>query len=69
MSELLYFAEKGGVSAFDLQVNRAPYGGNCSITPNEGVSLMTKFKIRCDGWRDDTPPLRYSLGKYFLYSE
>ena len=35
--------------------------GGCSVTPNEGFVLTTKFNISCSGWLDDELPLNYEL--------
>ena len=33
--------------------NNAPYGGNCTISPNNGTAGLTNHSIDCDGFMDD----------------
>ncbi|XP_071132908.1 polycystin family receptor for egg jelly-like [Mytilus edulis] len=36
-----------------VSVNAPPYGGSCSITPNTGITVKTKFTIACKNWFDE----------------
>ncbi|XP_063446779.1 polycystin family receptor for egg jelly-like [Mytilus trossulus] len=36
-----------------VSVNAPPYGGSCSITPNTGIAVKTKFTIACTNWFDE----------------
>jgi hypothetical protein len=43
-------------------VNRAPYGGNGTVSPSQGVSLSTVFSLRAYKWQAEAGalPLSYS---------
>ncbi|CAG2248795.1 PKD1L2 [Mytilus edulis] len=36
-----------------VSVNAPPYGGSCSITPNTGMTVKTRFTIACKNWFDE----------------
>lgn len=40
-------------------VNVPPSGGVCVTTPSEGYALKEIFSVRCEGWKDTEPPLRF----------
>ncbi|XP_063961569.1 polycystin family receptor for egg jelly-like [Lytechinus pictus] len=47
-----------------LDIDMAPYGGSCSISPLEGTVAVTKFSFTCRDWMvvdDDCRPLRYAV--------
>ena len=48
-----------GMSAQDISTASPPTGGTCSITPSNGTSLMTVFKLSCSDWESDSNPLSY----------
>ena len=48
-----------GMSARDISVASPPTGGTCSITPSNGTSLMTVFKLSCSDWESDSNSLSY----------
>ena len=50
-----------GVSAYDFSTARPPTGGNCSITPPNGISLKTDFNLSCSNWESDNTPLSYQF--------
>ena len=37
--------------------NHPPYGGQCVISPTEGVAFQDKFTISCSGFKDDEQQL------------
>ncbi|XP_070561809.1 uncharacterized protein [Ptychodera flava] len=40
-----------GISGYQFITEYPPYGGNCSISPSEGIALETSFIVECAGWR------------------
>ena len=42
-----------GASSIILQLNKLPYGGTCSVSPEEGASSQTTFTFNCLNWVDD----------------
>ena len=48
-----------GMSAHDISTASPPTNGTCSITPSNGTSLMTVFKLSCSDWESDSNPLSY----------
>ena len=42
-----------GASSIILQLNKLPYGGTCTVTPDEGASSQTMFTFNCPDWEDD----------------
>ena len=42
-----------GASSIILQLNQLPYGGTCTVTPDEGSSAQTMFTFHCPNWQDD----------------
>nr|KAG5709464.1 hypothetical protein BaRGS_023146 [Batillaria attramentaria] len=54
-----------GKAATVLVANKPPYGGNCSITPNEAVVTEEKvFRIVCENWADDSGIEVYEFFSY-----
>jgi hypothetical protein len=50
-----------GSSILILKKNKSPYGGNCSISSYNGITITTVFTVTCQGWLDDD-------GRVALYS-
>jgi len=50
-----------GISFLDFELNTAPTGGNCTVSPLTGVSTQTMFKVSCSGWNDDDGVLTYQF--------
>ena len=52
-----------GYAAAALLVNAAPNGGTCSVSPEIGKALETKFAISCHRWSDAVAdmPLSYNF--------
>ena len=48
-----------GMSAHDISVASPLTRGTCSITPSNGISLRTSFKLNCSDWESDSNPLSY----------
>jgi hypothetical protein len=46
-----------------VNVNGAPYGGNCSANPTTGRALSTPILLRCQSWADKEGnyPLSYAF--------
>jgi hypothetical protein len=68
--EVIYsFANAQTLSALNLQLNRPPRNGSCSISPING-STSTLFTVTCASWFDEDGILDYSLhsnsSRYFL---
>ena len=56
-----------GRSDFDtisVSAGRAPWGGNFTVTPTNGTTMITPFKMTTKDWKDDATslPLKYSFG-------
>lgn len=47
-------------------VNQGPSGGNCSVSPMRGTSLVTTFTLQSLGWQDAEAdyPLTYAYSAY-----
>ena len=54
-----------GKSTYDVEVNKPPANGICSVFPEEGEPLKTEFTIICTNFEDTEVPLRYE----FFHSE
>lgn len=39
--------------SIELIANSIPYGGSCSVTPDNGTVLLDFFNFSCSGWEDD----------------
>ena len=50
-----------GMSFLDLELNTAPKGGSCSISPLTGVSTQTLFTVSCADWNDVDGVLTYQF--------
>ncbi|XP_067023241.1 polycystin-1-like protein 2 [Acropora muricata] len=50
-----------GSSVYEIVTASPPTGGECSISPSSGVSLMTNFKLSCNSWISDDTPLTYKF--------
>ncbi|CAG2248161.1 unnamed protein product [Mytilus edulis] len=46
-----------------VSVNAPPYGGSCSITPNTGMTVKTRFTIACKNWFDEGDRYIYKKGQ------
>lgn len=46
---------------YNYEKNRAPYGGNCAVSPMTGVSMKTDFKFIISGWISKSLPLVYKI--------
>ena len=44
------------VNMIFLMLNKPPENGTCTITPNEGIALVTEFEVSCEGWIDPEDP-------------
>ena len=53
-----------GKSTYDVEVNKPPANGKCSVFPEEGEPLKTVFTINCTNFEDTEVPLTYK----FFYS-
>lgn len=58
-----------GVSFLDFELNTAPEGGSCTVSPLTGVSMQTLFTISCTDWNDVDGVLTYQFfsKKLFKY--
>ena len=50
-----------GNSVYEIVTASPPTGGECSITPSSGVSLMTNFTLSCNSWISEDTPLTYKF--------
>lgn len=41
--------------------SKSPYDGRCNISPNNGTSLETTFKISCQDWKSSVSSLNYHV--------
>lgn len=46
---------------FNYNVDRNPYGGNCLVSPNSGISLYTNFTFIQEGWKGGAMPLLFKI--------
>jgi len=46
---------------YNYQKARAPYGGNCLVSPMTGISLSTNFVFNISGWETNAKPLIYKI--------
>ncbi|KAJ1165708.1 hypothetical protein NDU88_006125 [Pleurodeles waltl] len=61
---LLKFTTASVVTAsvgYSFFVHGPPHIGNCSLTPNQGTSLVTLFVVHCSGFSKEYPPLVYTV--------
>jgi len=58
-----------GMSFLDFELNTAPKGGSCTISPQSGVSTQTLFTVSCADWSDVDGVLAYQFfSKTFSHS-
>ena len=50
-----------GTSFLDFELNTAPTGGSCTVSPLTGVSTVTLFTVSCTGWNDVDGILTYQF--------
>jgi len=50
-----------GVSFLDFELNTAPAGGSCTVSPLSGVSMQTLFTVSCTDWNDVDGVLAYQF--------
>ena len=50
-----------GKSTYDVEVNKPPANGKCSVFPEEGEPLKTVFTINCTNFEDTEVPLTYEF--------
>ena len=46
---------------YNYENGRSPYGGNCLISPNRGISLLTNFTFTVSNWKINSLPLIYKI--------
>jgi len=57
-----------GMSFMDFELNTAPTGGSCAVSPLSGVSTQTLFTLSCTGWNDVDGVLTYQFfSKTFFF--
>lgn len=47
--------------SYTYEKGKAPYGGNCVVSPNSGISMKTDFKFTLSGWISTSEPLIYKI--------
>ena len=47
-----------GIAAYQFRVNSPPKPGQCTVSPERGEALKTKFEFRCSGWQVEHVPLQ-----------
>ncbi|KAJ7340518.1 hypothetical protein OS493_003270 [Desmophyllum pertusum] len=50
-----------GNAAYQFRMNAPPSSGRCTVTPQTGEALKTKFDFICSGWQDPDTPLMYEF--------
>lgn len=50
-----------GLARIQLKRHNQPVGGHCSISPLEGLELITEFHVRCRSFRTTELPLRFTM--------
>ena len=50
-----------GFGVLEFETAGKPYGGDCSASVQEGVTLETEFTFECQGWEDKNTPLTYEF--------
>ena len=50
-----------GKSTYDVEVNKPPANGKCSVFPEEGEPGKTVFTINCTNFEDTEVPLTYKI--------
>jgi len=50
-----------GMSFLDFELNTAPTGGSCSVSPVSGFSTQTPFTVSCTDWNDADGILTYQF--------
>nr|XP_022331159.1 polycystic kidney disease protein 1-like 2 isoform X2 [Crassostrea virginica] len=58
-----YLSGRNVTAGYNLTVNQPPRVGNCSITPQSGLTLLTGFNVSCQGFSDPDSPLLYILSQ------
>ena len=53
-----------GASSLILQLNSIPYGGSCTVSPDNGTSVQTYFTFKCTDWLDNDG----TIIKYTFYT-
>ena len=56
-----YFSGIASTTRYQVKTNRPPYGGQCTITPENGTALETPFYINCQNWQSDIGTVHYHL--------
>lgn len=46
---------------YNFNVDRNPYGGNCLVSPNSGISMFTNFTVIQEGWKGGAMPLLFKI--------
>ena len=57
----LTVSAKIGFAAYEFSTTSPPTMGGLTVSPSEGVSLITKFNIKSSGWLDENMPLLYEI--------
>ncbi|KAJ7340521.1 hypothetical protein OS493_003275 [Desmophyllum pertusum] len=50
-----------GNAAYQFRMNAPPSSGWCTVKPETGEALKTKFDFICSGWQDPDKPLMYEF--------
>jgi len=50
-----------GKSFLEFELNTAPTGGSCTVSPLTGVSAQTLFTVTCTDWHDVDGVLSYQF--------
>jgi len=61
---VLVLTDKGGnnfTKNYSYEKPRAPYGGNCVVSPMIGVSMKTNMKFTTSGWISKSEPFIYKI--------
>ena len=50
-----------GYSEYQVTTNSPPSVGNCQVSPQSGITLVTEFTFTCSNWQDEDLPLQYEF--------
>ncbi len=54
-----------GTASFVPTINEAPHSGSLVVSPPQGYSITTRFRLHAQGWKDIDIPLAYQFFYYY----
>lgn len=58
-----------GMTEHEFLTSTPPYGGTCSVTPDQGIALDTLFFIQCKNWTLENEPGTYKFAYRDVYTD